>query len=313
MNPFLWSGPAFLLFYVVLGFLLLLTLHLWLRREGMRAPQNFSLLAKDPYRIAYLRGGASEAIKIATISLIDRRFLRTEWKRAQITNLDALKMVKVPLEIAVLKNYYSLQTVHYLPMQKMRDACNDYHEELQDLGFLLTPKESRQRWKLAAIVIACLLTVSVTKLAIALERGRHNVLLLVALTTLLIGLAIWLTASRRSVAGDVLLKDLQVFFHRLKERVAKTGPGSEGDEAMLMAAVFGAEYLPYSRYPFVSKLYPSKGNSGGGGGNRDDGGCGSGCSSSSDSSSSCSSGGSSCSSSSCGGGSGCGGCGGGGD
>jgi hypothetical protein len=70
VNPLDLSGPEFLLFYLVMGAFLLIAVAV-LRRFG----EPDSLLAvslNDPYQIAYLRGGANEVLRLATVGLIDR-------------------------------------------------------------------------------------------------------------------------------------------------------------------------------------------------------------------------------------------------
>lgn len=75
-SPLDLPGPDFLGFYLVtsvIGLLLLYVVRSSL--EGGRAPR---VDASDPYRIAYLRGGPNEALRVATIMLLDRRLLEVE-------------------------------------------------------------------------------------------------------------------------------------------------------------------------------------------------------------------------------------------
>src|SRR5688572_10941631 len=69
-NPFEWRGPEFLVFYVTLGLTVIVAV-VFLRRRfepvvAMMAPLT------DYLKIAYLRGGPDEALRVATISLLDR-------------------------------------------------------------------------------------------------------------------------------------------------------------------------------------------------------------------------------------------------
>jgi len=295
VNPFLWSGPAFLLFYLVLGIILIRVLRDWMRENESRVPHDLYAMASDPYRIAYLRGSAREAIKVVTIALIDRGLLITEKRKVQLRDMEALKIAQRPIEKEVLRHYYISQNVHRTPTVKLRAACDAYRSELTEQGLLLTSEQQLQRWLKCAIISGCLLSTTVVKLDIAFQQGRHNVLFLIILTALFIGLAIWLANSHRTTAGNILMNDLRTFFARLKVNSHTVDPGGATNEAALLAAVFGVQFLPHEKFPFVNQLYPISDGSGG-------------SSSSGDSGDSGDSGGGSCGS---GCGSGCGGCGGG--
>lgn len=279
MNPFLWSGPVFLLFYLLLGIVLFILLRWWMREDDLRLPRDLYAMAGDPYRIAYLRGGAPEAIKVVTISLIDRGLLKTEKRKVQLRDMEALKIAQRPIEKEVLRHYYTMQGIHHMPTEKLRAACVDYHDELTAQGLLVTPEEKRKRWAMAAIISGCLLIASAIKINIAFQLGKHNILFLVILTVLFMLLTIWTAGSRRSTAGNALMSDLQTFFQRVKVNSYTIDPGGATNEAVLLAAVFGAQFLPNEKFPFVNQLYPrTDGSSGGDGGGGDGGGgCGGGC------------------------------------
>jgi hypothetical protein len=74
-----------------------------------------------------------------------------------------------------------------------------------------------------------------------------------------------------------------MFFNRLKVNASDINPGGATNAAALLAAVFGVQYLPNEKFPFVNQLYPRSngggdgGGSGDGGGGDGGGGCGSGC------------------------------------
>jgi uncharacterized protein (TIGR04222 family) len=280
MNPFLWPGPAFLLFYVMLGILLLIILHLWIKEEIPSTPRDLYAMANDPYRIAYLRGGVREAIQVVTISLVDRGLLKNEKRKVQLRDFEALKIAQRPIEREVLRHYHSMQSVYHMPTAKLRAACDGYREELTALGLLATWEERRKRLTIGAIISGCLLITTLIKLDIAFQQGKHNVLFLIMLTAAFIGFALWSVASRRTTAGDALLSDLQTFFGRLKLNAYDINPGGATNEAVLLAAIFGARFLPNENFPFVNQLYPRSdggGGDGGSGGDGGGGGCGGGC------------------------------------
>ena len=96
MNPFELRGPEFLAFYAVFGLVVLGLLVLF--RHAGEPEDSARVSISDPYLIAYLRGGRNEALRVVTMSLIERDLLKVEGvglktlqllhKRFQITNLD---------------------------------------------------------------------------------------------------------------------------------------------------------------------------------------------------------------------------------
>ncbi len=73
MNPFDLAGPQFLLFYLAFGGCVLLVLNLI--RRARESSDSSKVTLTDPYLIAYLRGGKNEALRLGTVSLIDRGLL----------------------------------------------------------------------------------------------------------------------------------------------------------------------------------------------------------------------------------------------
>ena len=76
MNPFAWSGPEFLGFYLVLSIVVVGACFLRTRvLSGRRSAPPLTRLTSDPYGIAVLRGGAEEAVRMAIFNLVDRGIL----------------------------------------------------------------------------------------------------------------------------------------------------------------------------------------------------------------------------------------------
>jgi hypothetical protein len=73
MWPFDLRGPDFLVFYLVAGAIVLTAAYL-LRHAG--EPEDAPKVnLSDPYLIAFLRGGKNEALRVVTMSLLDRGLL----------------------------------------------------------------------------------------------------------------------------------------------------------------------------------------------------------------------------------------------
>ncbi len=73
MNPFDFYGPEFLVFYFVFSAVVIGTLVLLRWRDRLPAAAKPTL--DDPYLVAFLRGGEVEALRVVTLSLIDRGLL----------------------------------------------------------------------------------------------------------------------------------------------------------------------------------------------------------------------------------------------
>src|SRR5262249_17309712 len=99
VNPFDLRGPQFLLFYaalIVATSLLLLILRLVF--ESGPVPK---LPSVDPYLVACLRGGPREAIRVATLALVDRGLIKVKSERLVAAD-GALAQVRRPLERAIV-------------------------------------------------------------------------------------------------------------------------------------------------------------------------------------------------------------------
>ena len=109
MNPFDWTGPWFLLFYLVLGVFSYWFVYFYVTYRERQQPIP-KLKMSDPFQIAFLRGGENEAIRIASISLIDRGLLRiidasSKTPKLETTYPRDINLGKTRIERALLKLY----------------------------------------------------------------------------------------------------------------------------------------------------------------------------------------------------------------
>ena len=294
-NPFDLSGPEFLLFYLLLG-IAVTTVVMVLRHRG--EPQQAGTAPLTDYlKIAYLRGGSVEAIRVASLALMDRGLLELvdaqHIKTAveslpgglQRTEERLLQACRQPVRASSLLDDTALQVA----------AAVECEPQLVRAGLLPDDRLKRAWTGLRTMALLFLGSVAALKIVIALSRGRTNVLFLIILSAVFGAIIYLVTNSSRTAAGDAMLADLRTLFAALKTRVGLRPytPGTGGHELALAAAVFGEASLPalaWSMQTLFRKPEPRSRSS-----------CGS-CGSSSGSS--C---GSSCGGGGCGGG--CGGCG----
>jgi uncharacterized protein (TIGR04222 family) len=285
-NPFDLRGPEFLLFYTVLG-LIVTTVVLAMRRRFEPQPHGAGPLT-DYLKIAYLRGGSAEAIRVAALALMDRGLLE---------RIDAhhLKATSTTVPAGLLRTEERLLQACQEPVRAsglLADstlnvaAATECEPPLVRAG-LLPDDEIRSKWAgLRTIALLLLGIVATLKIAIALSRGRSNVAFLLILSALF-GFVIYrVTSPFRTAAGNAMLDDLRTLFAALKTRAAtlRSGAGGAGTEMALLAAVFGTAALPAGvaldtvfRKP-VQQSSSSCGSSGSScGSSCGGGGCGGGC------------------------------------
>ncbi|MCA1860077.1 TIGR04222 domain-containing membrane protein [Janthinobacterium sp. HSC-3S05] len=297
LNPFDWSGPWFLLAYLIFGVLVYYLARELLIRMELRNPHAQLSLADDPYRIAYLRGGALEAVKIAAIVLVDRGLLRADGPLLETASADSLRFARHDIERDVLRLYLGRQGhSKELDVQaEMLPSCRAYQETLTQQELLVGPPLLRRRERITWAAHWLLLTVAAVKAVIAISRQHYNLLFLAVLLVIFLLMLRGLRTQATSWSAQRLLTDLRMLFGRLNMRSSRLNAGSSSADMALLAAIFGLGALPLSVYAYVAELYPVPRPQQGGSSTSSDSG---------DSSSGGDGGGSSC-------GSGCGGCGGG--
>ena len=99
-NPLDLPGPQFLLFYLVVGVAVLVGL--WVLRSASEGGAPPRLDTSDPYLIAFLRGGKNEALRVATVSLVDRGLLDIDAKDALHARSGAADAAARPIDNALL-------------------------------------------------------------------------------------------------------------------------------------------------------------------------------------------------------------------
>lgn len=280
INPFDLPGPQFLAFYLLLLIGSASVVYLYWR--SLEDRNNFRRPMTDPYQIAYLRGGAKEAVKIAAASLAHRKWLKVNDET--LTSEPGQSVLATnQLEKEILEECLSGGT-----FQRIGDgssaaiATKLFHKKLVNENLILSESQHQKALFIKTVIIFVLIAVAVFKIYVALQRGRHNLLFLILLS---IGgviahlkYSLWYTPN-----GKTALKDLKVLFGRLRDQTSRLARESENHQFSFLIAVFGVAALSSTEYLFLSAFRPKQGSN-------------SGCSSS-------------CGSSGCGGGGGCGGCG----
>jgi uncharacterized protein (TIGR04222 family) len=293
VNPLDLAGPDFLRFYALVALITLALLYV-ARASGESGPPP-RIDTGDPYLIAVLRGGRSEALKVGTIALIDRGLLQADPSTRNVVAIPSRTQPQHALERALVRHFeQSHLATTVLGNDVLLAVCADYERRLTELGLLPDRARTLRRRRLLLAALVVLVGLAVAKLGVAVARGKGNVTFLVLLTIVAALVATAIATPRLTSRGRALLSDLRRLFARLRARSRLLAQGGATADVALLIAVFGLGALPRA-FTYAQALYPvTRGSSGDGGGW---------------SSSSC---GASCGGGGDGGGGGCGGCGGGG-
>lgn len=296
-NPFDLRGPEFLVFYLILGVAVnIIFKYLMLGREKQEAPAQWD--SSDPYKIAFLRAGVNEVLRVVTVSLIDRGLLKASQDKIKAEK-NAKHVVRKPVEKAVVEFFSDADQPNGLFLDDgSRKAAEEYRRPLESEGLIAGDARMGRRAAFFYAALLVLLGVSLVKIAVALSRGRHNILFLIILTGVFCYWAVTIRNRERTGAGDEIMRRMSERFTTLKANIARIRPGGTTNDLSFLIAVFGLTALSGAYFPYVKSLFPKAASYGG---TNYSGGCGSG---------GCGSSGSSGCGGGCGGG-GCGGCGGG--
>ncbi len=275
MNPFDLRGPEFLLFYAIVAIVTLAILSIARgRRETMPAGPMTKIL--DPYRVAYLRGGSNESIKAAMVSLTDRGLLKIEDGKIKATGDQHLNS---SLERAVLDHFSDPREPDLSYSIPAAEAVFEkYENQLAEAGLRPDAAQKEQRRRDFFAAAGLLLLLSGTKIFVALQRGRTNVLFLVGITIGAVILSWIVTNPRLTKLGQQTVDDLKALFGHLRETSTRRSP----EELVMIAAAFGVGALPVSAFPSGQEMFSprqknSSWTSSSSCGSSCGGGCGGGC------------------------------------
>jgi uncharacterized protein (TIGR04222 family) len=299
MSLFDLPGPAFLLAYaVIVAMVTSIASILVTRLEAQQEPP----LLHDAYGIAYLRGGAREALRVATLSLIDRGLLVVDGDKVSWRTPRQAPAVVHPIEREVIRATENLVALTEVLSARHSDAAQALLEkQLRDTGVLDDSSRKPLRAFVFVVATGVLWAVAGYKLVLAAERGHRNVLLLWLIAIVATGVAAVAVFRPRPTRGERALGVSRELFAGLRRRAGSLRAGRDPVEVLQLAAVFGVENVPSAIFPHAALLGPPpRARKREEGSSSSSDGCGTSCGSGS------SGGGSSCGG---GGGGGCGGCG----
>lgn len=167
---------------------MLIGLRLW--RNAAESGEAIRANLSDPYSIAFLRGGKNEMLRIATISLIDRRILKVAGSNVSTVAINAANGVRSPLEQQVLVYFAAPKTAPSIFSTRTFDAiAGQYERDLAQIGALPDASIKSARMGRLALALLLLWSIAFVKIAVAMARGRSNIQFLIILAVVFAVLA----------------------------------------------------------------------------------------------------------------------------
>ncbi|GAA2781169.1 TIGR04222 domain-containing membrane protein [Crossiella cryophila] len=303
------TGPQFLLLYGA-GMLVSIVVAVWARRSSRRGRHGPPVGRLSPDDIAYLAGGGAQVVLAAVARMLEHNMVRAS-RDGTLTVTRVLPQHPLDREIVAMLNRSHTGTTR---LRWLRDKYKNHklvgqvRNRLISLGLVVPQGSQRVGKVIGAATFGVLFMIGVARHSAGNASGKPvgYLTLLLTVTVLLAGLALWWPGARLTFTGAETLKKLS---GRIRQRSTTTDQGDlvlVGSAAAFLVAVGGVAAFPDEDVSQALAM-PTAGSGGWFSGS-------SGGSSSSSGSSSCSTGSSSssCSSSSSdsGGGGGGGGCGG---
>jgi uncharacterized protein (TIGR04222 family) len=252
-NPFNLSGTEFLIFYIVLVIAVnLLLKYLFLKVESCfpAAKQDCT----DPYKLAALRGGTTETMKIVFFSLFDRGLLKVNVSGTTVAaEPQAKQMVDHPVEWAVVSYFQMPRTVQeFLSDSDTMNAGKKFCRKLADEGLLADI--SVYLWRTVPALAALALLVCLPVDSNGQTRSGW-----MAWAVIVFACWVILTWFRRLTgAGVKVLQRARHRFNHLKKNAERVRPGGDTNDATILAATFGMAALPAAHFSYVTTLFPKE-------------------------------------------------------
>ncbi len=286
------NSAIFIFLYGIAGVIVTFSFRKWIIKKELLADDKTLPRLTDPYEIAYLRKGEVEAIKVATVSLIDRELLIYEGDNLETLDISAIDMVNRPIEKSILTCFE--QSRNHLDVFQdinVRQICNEYKESLVARQLIADNTVYKSRLRGLLLSLSILISICCVYAFFKIFTKRSDLIVCIVVMLFFCFIVIHQYFNRLTAKGNKVIKDLRFLFNRLVSRAKFLSSGGNTNEVALVAAIFGLRLLPEKSFPFVNRLYSPSSSSD----------SGASLSVSSDSSSSCGS----CCGSGCG--SGCGG------
>ena len=201
-------GPQFLFFYLVLSACVYVGLR-WLiaRREQDSEYGARGLKVREPYEIAYLRGGVVQLTQVATLSLIRRNLLGAGTDLLRTRDDAPMASVSLPIEAAILNACRTpIPAVLLERNPAVLAAAAVYRQALSAKGLIPDDAMLAGRKRIVGIASALLAGLAVVKVGYALMTGHENVFFLIVLALIVVMVLGAIVGEHRTRLGRVALQ-----------------------------------------------------------------------------------------------------------
>lgn len=256
MNPLDMTGPELLRFYLIwgLGGLLLAfwVRSSWLNRlesqaEARRWIPGYYPQDSEAYSVALLRGGRPEAVRTLLARLVSGGFAAPVNGEIQKLPAGGASPDLLPIErraLAALGGRQSVKDALFSLETAVEPELRAMENDLARQGLALSAEQKKALRSLQILALLLIVGLGVTKLAVAIGRGKTNIgYLLVLLGLYTLAVVLFLGAPRIAPAGRRYLDWLQESHEELSRRVA-SGSTGEISDLTLAAAIYGSTILP---------------------------------------------------------------------
>jgi uncharacterized protein (TIGR04222 family) len=258
-GPFVLNGPEFLAFFLVLSGMVLTgtMMALWLVHE--RDPRPPSLL-KDPYLVAAARGDFRDVIRVAMVSLLDRKLLTARNSARLAVHLEAKESLGGERLTGIERSVFEF----FRPVRGAKDALTDrgleqearaLESELSKHGVNASPEASGHAGTILLAARVILVGVVVARLYQAFSLRRPNVGFLIAMLVAALVLSVAIERWWRKLPRRRMVRDLQALFGNLRARAGTLRAGTDTPATVMLAAVFGVAALSPDRWPHIHEVF----------------------------------------------------------
>lgn len=202
-----------------------------------------------PKLIACLRGGPAEVIRITTVSLVERGFLKLDWNVLIADSERETDGIDCPVERRILElTRESQPAAGLLSDRRLQDECGIFEAELRAVGFAPNHSQIRRRFILCVTGLVVVLGIGISKVVIAVSQGKNNFWFTVGLMVLF-SIPICLSVRpNRTRLGKKFLRGLQRLYSNSLFQADRFRAEGRIDELILMASVFGTGALGKGKY-----------------------------------------------------------------
>jgi uncharacterized protein (TIGR04222 family) len=296
------SGPAFLGLFALYLLAVLAAAYIVTRPEstGPRLPVPAAGTV-DPHRIAYLRGGVNEVLRLIIFELLQDGYLTLDASSGK--DPDRIAQMRLhpdesrlpPRSLAVFRYFTIPRKPGDIFRSPVRDEvnlqCEDYRAALLADGLLNDNRGRRVVLQARLVGAVAMLVPLVYRFITSVRHAHHNIaFMFIEVAAALVALTLVTRQPRLSSRGRTFLSDLKTAY-RPSVPLTIGGAALAGATVLpLMVAVNGTQALAGTPYAPMNRMFAQQSSAGsdgsggcgscsssGGGGGGDGGSCGGGC------------------------------------